>query len=216
MTARLLPRLATAASALVLAASLTASLTACGTDAAYDASGAGKPAFEPATSGAVASSPLFASYSAADALLRNLGHFPDLRKPILVATLVNINDLQASSGFGRMSAEQIGARLANSGLPVAEIKLRDSILVQEGKGELMLSRDARALAHSRGAQALVVGTYATGHDAVYVNVRMVSASDGRVLSAVDYVVPMTRDVAALVSSDINAALGLTGNGAIVY
>lgn len=213
MIARLLPRLAAMASALVLAGSLTA----CGKDgASFDGTSAGKPVFEPATSASVASSPLLASYSAADALLRNLGHFPDLKRPILVATLVNINDMQTSSAFGRMSSEQIGSRLANSGLPVAEIKLRESILVEEGRGELMLSRNAREIARARGAQAVVVGTYATGKDAVYVNVRLVSAMDGRILSSHDYVVPMTRDVTALLNSDINAALGLVSGDSIAY
>lgn len=206
------PSLLRLAAALVLAASLAA----CGSSASFDAAGGGKPGFEPATSASTASSPLFASYAAADALLRNLGHFPDLKKPILVATLVDINDLQTSSAFGRMSSEQIGTRLANNGLPVAEIKLRESILVQEGKGELMLSRNAREIAHARGAQALVVGTYAAGREAVYVNLRLVSSVDGRLLSSTDYVVPLTRDVAALLNSDINAALGLIAGDAITY
>lgn len=206
------PSLFRLAAALVLAAGLAA----CGSSASFDAASSGKPGFEPATSASTASSPLFASYSAADTLLRNLGHFPDLKKPILVATLVDINDLETSSAFGRMSSEQIGTRLANNGLPVAEIKLRESILVQEGKGELMLSRNAREIARARGAQALVVGTYATGRDAVYVNVRLVSSVDGRLLSSTDYVVPMTRDVAALLNSDVNAALGLLAGDAITY
>jgi TolB-like protein len=213
MIARILPRWAAATAALVLATTLAA----CGSDATFDANAAaGKPAFNPGTSGTTASTPLFASYNAADALMRNLGHFPDLKKPILVATLVNINDLQSSSAFGRMTSEQIASRLANSGLPVAEIKLREAILVEEGRGELMLSRDARAIAKSRGAQALVVGTYAIGRDAVFVNARLVSAVDGRILSSHDYVVPMTRDVAALINSDINAALGITTGDAIAY
>lgn len=213
MTARTFSRLAAAASAIVIAAGLAG----CSRDDSFDGTAAArKPVFEPATSAAVPSSPLFASYAAADALLRNLGHFPDMKKPILVATLVDINDLQTSSGFGRMSAEQIGSRLASNGLPVAEIKLRESILVQEGKGELMLSRDAREIARARGAQAVVVGTYATGKDAVYVNVRLVSAMDGRILSTTDYVVPMTRDVAVLLNLDVFNALGVVTGESVTY
>ena len=214
MIARILPRWAATAATLILAASLTACSSQ--DSASLDAAAARKPVVDPGTGATVSASPLFASYAAADALLRNLGHFPDMKKPILVATLVNINDLQSSSAFGRMSSEQIGSRLANSGLPVAEIKLREAILVEEGRGELMLSRDARNIARSRGAQALVVGTYATGKDAVYVNVRLVSATDGRILSSHDYVLPMTRDVAALINSDINAAFGVVTGDAIAY
>lgn len=215
MTAPYISRWVAAAAALVLATSLTA----CGSShdtSTFDSTNAGKPVIDPGTSATVSASPLYAAYAAADSLLRNLGHFPDLKRPILVATLVNINDLQSSSAFGRMTSEQIGSRLANSGLPVAEIKLREAILVEEGRGELMLSRDARNIARARGAQALVVGTYATGRDAVYVNVRLVSATDGRILSSHDYVLPMTRDVAALINSDINAALGVLTGDAISY
>lgn len=215
MIARILPRWAATAAALVLAASVAACSGHDG-GSTLDSASAGKPVVDPGTGGTVSSSPLFASYAAADALMRNLGHFPDLKRPILVATLVNINDLQSSSAFGRMSSEQIGSRLANSGLPVAEMKLREAILVEEGRGELMLSRDARNIARARGAQALVVGTYATGRDAVYVNVRLVGATDGRVLSSHDYVVPMTRDVAALINSDINAMLGVISGDTIAY
>lgn len=179
-----------------------------------------KPAVDLVTSSPVAApaSPLFASQAAADALLRNLGQRPDLRQPILVASLVDVNDLNRSSAFGRMTSEQIGARLANNGVPVVEVKLRDNILVQEGRGELALSRNAREIARARNAQAIVVGTYALGARTVFVNLRLLATVDGRVLSAHDYALPMTADVAALLTSDVNAilAIGAGGGDAIVY
>lgn len=160
--------------------------------------------------------PLRANHGAADALIRGLPAMPELQQPILVASLVDVNRLDRSSGFGRIASEQIGARLANAGLPVSEIKLRDGLLVQEGRGELMLSRDIRDLAGTRSAQAVVVGTYAVGRDSVFVNVRMVGAADGRVLSAHDYVVPITADVAALLNSDIEPLMVAAPGETIVY
>lgn len=165
---------------------------------------------------AVNAVPLVANYEAADALVRQLGGAPDLRQPILVATLVDVNRLERSSGFGRIAAEQIGSRLASSGLPVSEVKLRNAVLVEEGKGELMLSRNVRDLARLRNAQAVVVGTYAVGRDTVFVNVRMVGAGDGRVLSAHDYAVPMTGDVVALLNSDLEQFFTIPAASAVVY
>jgi TolB-like protein len=198
-------RLAT--TAVLLAASL---LGACAEAERPAATPVGFAGFAPAAV------PLVANYEAADALVRQLGAAPNLQQPILVATLVDVNRLERSSGFGRIAAEQIGSRIANSGLPVAEVKLRNAVLVEEGKGELMLSRNVRDLARMRNAQAVVVGTYAVGRDSVFVNVRLVGAGDGRVISAHDYVVPMTGDVVALLNSDLEQLFATPGAAAIIY
>ncbi len=191
-------------------AALALSLAACA-----DEPPASTVATLPATGAVAAATPLFASYAAADALLRNAGPLQELQRPVVVATLVDVNDLERSTGFGRITAEQVGARLANTGIPVAEVKLRRSILIDKG-GEMVLSRDVRQLLRARDAQALVAGTYAVGRDTVFVNLRMLSAADGRVLSAHDYIVPITRDVAALLQSDLHRVLGYLGDEFVVY
>lgn len=136
-----------------------------------------------------------ASYRIADQLAGSAD--VGLGQPLLVATLVDVSDTRRSSPLGRIMSEQIGARLSRLGLPVAEIKLRHNVLVEEGAGELALSREVHNLVRQRAVQAVVVGTYAVGAASVLINARMVAAVDGRLLAAVDYVLPLTADVAAL-------------------
>ncbi len=150
----------------------------------------------------------FASYAAADRLVRNAGGVePD--RPLLVASLVDINDLRRSSSFGRVAAEQIASRLVNAGYTVIELKLRDAFLIEEGRGEFILSRDVRDISRSRGAQAVVAGTYAVGARAVYVSVRLIRATDSRILAAHDYTLPLTEDTLALIGDGFVPTIALS-------
>ncbi len=141
---------------------------------------------------------IFASYAAADRLIQTSLGGLNRAKPVLVTSLVNINRLGSSSGLGRVIAEQISSRLVSSGYSVVELKLRNSILIEEGKGEFILSRDVREISRSRGAQAIIAGTYAVGADSVYVNVRLIRASDSNILSSFDYTLRMDDNILYLV------------------
>jgi TolB-like protein len=152
---------------------------------------AARPVTEPA-----ATNIIFSSYSAADRLVQDPRGM-DYEKPILVASLVDVNHLEHSSALGRMIAEQMAARFATTGYTVVELKLRDAFLIQEGRGEFILSRDVRAISQAQGAQAVVAGTYAVGAKKVYVNVRLIRASDSRVVAAYDYIIPIDEDVLTL-------------------
>ncbi len=141
---------------------------------------------------------IFSSYAAADRLVQTSQGGLDRAKPVLVASLVNINSLERSSGLGRVIAEQISSRLVSSGYSVAELKFRNSILIEEGKGEFILSRDVQEISRSRGAQAVIAGTYAVGANSVYVNVRLIRASDSKILSSYDYALRMDDNILYLV------------------
>ncbi len=143
---------------------------------------------------------IFSSYAAADRLVQTPQGGLDRTKPVLVTSLVSINRLERSSGLGRVIAEQISSRLVSSGYSVAELKLRSSILIEEGKGEFILSRDVKEISRSRGAQAIIAGTYALGADSVYVNVRLIRASDGKILSSYDYALRMDDNILYLVGA----------------
>jgi len=143
---------------------------------------------------------IFSSYAAADRLVQTSQGRLDRTKPVLVTSLVSINRLERSSGLGRVIGEQISSRLVSSGYSVAELKLRSSILIEEGKGEFILSRDVRDISRSRGAQAVIAGTYAVGADSVYVNVRLIRASDSKILSSYDYTLRMDDNILYLVGA----------------
>lgn len=146
------------------------------------------------------------SYSAMDRLIDGSVAMIDPAKPVLVTTVVNAEDLNDSSPLGRLMSEQMASRLANGGYTVHEIKMGKSLNVKEGGGEMILTRDIRAITDRTGAQAIVVGTYTTAKSTVFVNLKLVRAVDGRVLSAVDYDVPKTADVKSLLGASQQTAV----------
>jgi len=131
------------------------------------------------------------SYAAADSLGRGL-RFRELSldEPILAASFVNIDDLTQSSTLGRIVSEQIASRLAQHGFKIVEVKLRqESIFIEAGKGEFLLSREVLSLGETRGAYAVLVGTYAVSKDFIFISARVVRTEDGSVVTGYDYELP---------------------------
>lgn len=98
-------------------------------------------------------------------------------QPILVTTLVNNDNLDESSSFGRTFQNNIAAGFVNRGYAVKEIKLRRNMLVEKRQGEFMLTRDVEEMAGKQKAQAIVVGTYTMVNRIMYLSVRLVSPSN---------------------------------------
>ena len=140
------------------------------------------------------------NYGAADALLMRTPWLKERNEPLLAATFVDINNLETSSGLGRLIGEQIGSRFAQQKFTVIEIKMRNNIFVAEGAGEFALSRSVREISQSHNAAAVIAGTYAVGRQSVFVNARLIRATDNQVLASYDYVLPLGPDVRALVAT----------------
>jgi TolB-like protein len=134
---------------------------------------------------------LESSYAAADTLARGLRFRGlSLDESILTASFANIDDLTESSTLGRIVSEQIASRLAQHGFKIVEVKLREeSIFIEEGKGEFLLSREALSLGETRGAHAVLVGTYAVSRNFIFVSVRVVRTEDNSVITGYDYELP---------------------------
>jgi TolB-like protein len=137
------------------------------------------------------------NYKATDALVLSLTRQLDPNVPLIVATLVSIDELTESSRLGRTISEQIGSRLTHSGFQVIELKLRNNIFVKQTEGELLLSREISEIMKNHKAQAVVVGTYSTANNLVYVNLKMVSNFDNVIVAAHDYILPIDRNVSSL-------------------
>lgn len=135
-----------------------------------------------------------ANYKAAEYLIGKLPKDMLKDSPLLVASFVNIDNLNESSTFGRMVSEQISSRFKQLGYTSIELKLRTSIFIKEGSGEFLLSRELSDIVTKHNANAMVVGTYAFASDRVYLTVRIVNAVDSTILASYDYTIPMTRDV----------------------
>jgi len=118
---------------------------------------------------------------------------------VLVASFVNVDDMYDSSSFGRIASEQIAAALAREPhlFPITEVKLRQSVFLKEKAGEFLLSREVLDVSKKHEAQAVLVGTYAIGHEAVYVSARMVNPVSNQLVSAYDYAVPLDNNFRTL-------------------
>jgi TolB-like protein len=145
------------------------------------------------------------SYRATEQLAGTARPALDAGSRVLIASLADIDDLDRSSTFGRMVGEQVSSRMAQLGYAVQEIRLRNSLMIKDGTGELILSRDLNRIGRESNAQAIVAGTYAVGGQWIYVTLRLIGAGSGQVLSSVDFVVPVDRDTSRLVAQP--ASLG---------
>ena len=144
---------------------------------------------------AVRTDVLQANYQAVDRLLETAALDP--RRSVLVATLVNVDRLQESSRLGRIFSEQIAGRLVQRGVPVAELRLREQLVLHPGQGELLLSRELREVSQNHDAQAVVVGTYAVSGAMVYVSLKLVSPQGNQVVAATDYALPVDDNLRGL-------------------
>ena len=96
-----------------------------------------------------------------DQLMKNCLNRLDTDRPLIVASLVSVDDSTQSSTYGRMSAEIIANRLAQLGYQVKELKMNQNrIYIRKGQGEFVLSRELQNIAGQHDVQAVVVGTYA--------------------------------------------------------
>lgn len=128
-----------------------------------------------------------ANYKAADALLLQLNGKLQPDQPLMMATIVNIDALEQTSTLGRLVSEQVSTRLAQGGLKMLEMKLRNNVYLKRDQGELMLTREIGEVAHTHNAQAIVVGSYAESSDMVFINIKVIAPNTNFVLAGTDFV-----------------------------
>jgi len=126
------------------------------------------------------------NYKAADALLGQLTGKLAGDKPLIMATLVNIDALEQTTTLGRLISEQISTRLSRNHVNMLEMRLRNSVYMKRNQGEMMLTREVNDMAQAHQAQAVVVGSYAETSDMVFVNVKVIQPNTNYVLAAHDY------------------------------
>ncbi|MEO5934360.1 MAG: FlgO family outer membrane protein [Duganella sp.] len=128
-----------------------------------------------------------ANYKAADSLIHQLNGKLTADKPLIMATIVNIDALEQTTTLGRLVSEQLSTRLAQGGLSMIEMKLRNNVYLKRNQGELMLTREIGEVATAHNAQAIVVGSYAETSDMVFINVKVIQPNTNFVLAGQDYV-----------------------------
>lgn len=145
-------------------------------------------------------SPLILSSRRAVAeLVQGLPPLAVTETPVLVATVVNVNQLTRTTPLGRTLSEMYASQLSNAGFNVKELKLRGDVYVKEGTGELLLSREIRDIAHQHNAGLVLVGTYSQAKQYTYVSLKLVRTADSRIMRSHDYALPNEPDVQRLLA-----------------
>ncbi|WP_174410140.1 FlgO family outer membrane protein [Desulfovibrio psychrotolerans] len=126
----------------------------------------------------------------ADQLLSNIDRKFMKGVTAMPVSLVNQDDFEESSSFGRYMAEALFYEFNQRGFPVREYRGGDLVL-RKGEGEFLLSRAQQQIYVDSGMTMFVAGTYYQDKQNVFVNVRMFRAADGMVLRTAQLVFPQS-------------------------
>jgi flagellar FlgO protein len=135
------------------------------------------------------------TYRAVDHLLAEAPEIA-VGTPLVVGTIAEVQNVETTTALGNIVADMIRTRLSQDGHTVSELRLRRAVSFRKGEGEFMLSRTPGALMRPPLAAAMVTGTYAASYDLVYVSLKLVSATDERIVAGADFAVPL-REVEGL-------------------
>jgi hypothetical protein len=114
--------------------------------------------------------------------------------PIVVGSIADIQDVNQTTPLGNTIAELVRSRLVQKGLTVTDLRLRARVRLDHAQGEMTLSRDMQAVVPPPIAAEIVSGTYAVGNGTIYVSLKVIAASDARIMAAGDFTLPRTADV----------------------
>lgn len=149
---------------------------------------------------------VWSTYEAVDQLLWQHRELPGFDKDsardidrVLVATAVDVNDVQATSEFGRVLTEFIQSRLTHHNYDVIHATIRQDHLLIHQDGQFLLSRDKRNLATDYNARTALVTTYSVVPSSVIVSMKLVSTVEDSVLASQELILPQSEDIAQLLS-----------------
>ncbi len=101
---------------------------------------------------------------------------------LIFTTIVNLNNLDQTSKFGRALSESLATRLFQYGFHVIELRKAGAIMVKDKTGELILSRESEELGKKQKADAIVAGTYSLTPKSIIINIKLLAAGTQEVLS----------------------------------
>jgi TolB-like protein len=125
----------------------------------------------------------------------------DKTRPIIVSTIVAVNNLESQSAFGKLVSQLVANRLQQRGFKVRDVTFMRALEISRETGEMVLSRDIKKLDGFANTQAVVAGTYAIGGQEIYLNLRLIDAASSTVLSSTDVVIPWNENTSALFASE---------------
>lgn len=101
---------------------------------------------------------------------------------LILTTIVDLDNLYATTRFGRTLTEALSTSLFRHGFGVVEVRKSAELLIRDNSGELMLTRDAGLLARQQQAAAILTGTYSLTPGTVILNLKLLDAASQQVLS----------------------------------
>jgi TolB-like protein len=114
--------------------------------------------------------------------------------PIAITTFVSLDNLYATSSFGRIYSEQLLSELVMKGYDVVEIRQGNSIQFLKSEGEYRLTRELDKIRNSVELGGIIVGTYSVSPDRVYINARLLDPNRSLVLSAASVEITKTAEI----------------------
>lgn len=105
---------------------------------------------------------------------------------VLTSTFVDLSNLQSTSQMGRLLQSHIGSRLVQLGYTVKEINLRNTMKINPGDGEIILSRSLSEITPDQPVQAILVGTYSITNRSLYITAKLISPINRNIISAKSY------------------------------
>lgn len=142
------------------------------------------------------------NFRAADVIAEQMSGKVSRNSPLLIASMVQLNDLRHSSMLGRLVMQQVSSRISQFGYKVLESRLKKEYSIIPQEGEFILSRDVSELMKKEyNAQVVLVGSYVPTPYCVYISIRLLRVSDGAVIAAHEYTLKNRREFAVLLRED---------------
>jgi hypothetical protein len=116
---------------------------------------------------------------------------------IIVSTLVNVNNQNQTSSFGRIISTQVASALHDSGYQIIAMELPIDLFVVQDGGQLHLPPETKQLLKHYNTSTIVGGVYAPGKKNTYVSLRMIDLNSRSFISSADFSVPMGPDAKKL-------------------
>ncbi|MBF0516133.1 MAG: hypothetical protein HQK97_03295 [Nitrospirae bacterium] len=143
--------------------------------------------------------------------LEQYGDIPRFSNKIIVTSFVDLSNLNKTSMFGRLIAEEVMSKLHIKGYRVTDVREMKTIVMSNKVGELYLSRGPQPELGTKidvtpknfnfdyTNTLIVAGTYQVEPCDVFINVRLISPELGEVISVASVKIPRSSMVVHLLS-----------------
>src|SRR5215831_13814530 len=85
------------------------------------------------------------TYVTVDGMLKENASLGASGEPMVVGSIADIQNINSTTPLGNTIAELVRSRLVQKQLTITDLRLRSKVLLDQRQGELMLSRDVRAV-----------------------------------------------------------------------